>query len=93
MHEPISGIPAAELSHDYSNISKRFEEFFSSVADPVCLSRIRIRELSILSQKLFLSSQKYDLDCSSRIPDPGAKKDTGSRIRNTEFFYRAVLPA
>jgi hypothetical protein len=52
-------------------------------------SRIRIKEFEygILTQKLFLSSQKYDPGCSSRIrilifsiPDPGVKKapDPGS---------------
>jgi hypothetical protein len=55
--------------------------------------------LSILTQKLFLSSRKYDPGCSSRIrilifypsriPDPGVKKarDPGSwiQIRNTAF--------
>jgi hypothetical protein len=52
------------------------------------------------NQKWFLSSRKYDPDCSSRIPDPDAdflpipdpgskgQKGTGSRIRirNTAFF-------
>jgi hypothetical protein len=90
-----------------------------SVADPGCLSRIRIfsipnpnfsipdlnffhpgsasasKNLSILTQKWFLSSQKYDPCCSSRIripdpdpdylpiTDPGVKKapDPRSRIR------------
>ncbi len=79
-----------------------------SVADPECLSRIRIFPSRIpdphqrvwvfwvfWSKKLSLSSQKYDLGCSSRIrtpvilpiPDPGGKKGTGSRIRirNTDF--------
>jgi len=57
--------------------------------------------LSILTPKKqknwFLSSKKYDLGCSSRIPDPDAdflplsdpgsrgQKDTRSRIRNTEI--------
>ncbi len=57
-----------------------------SVADPGCLSRIRTvsipdpgsasKNLSILTskkpKKWFLSSGKYDLGCSSRIPDPDA---------------------
>ncbi len=52
-----------------------------SVADPGCLSRIRIKD-----PKLFLCSRKYDPGCLSQIlifyphPDPGAKKapDLGS---------------
>jgi hypothetical protein len=54
-----------------------------SVADPGCLSRIRLfsipdpgsssKNLSILTPKKakiwFLSSKKYDPGCSSRIPD------------------------
>jgi hypothetical protein len=90
---------------------------FMSVADPVCLSRSRIRifsrpdpgsaskRLSILTQKLFLSSRKYDPGCSSRIripgtdfflpiPDPGSRgqKCTWSRIRirNTDFYPRLL---
>ncbi len=55
------------------------------------------KNLSILTQKLFLSSRKYNRGCSSRIrilfflpiPDPGVTKapDSGSRIRirNTGF--------
>jgi len=36
-------------------------------------SRIRIKNLSILTpKKWFLSSRKYDQGCSSRIPDPDA---------------------
>ncbi len=58
-------------------------------------SRIRIKDLIILSQKWFLSTQKYIPGFSSRIrilifypsrmPDPGVKKapDPESRIRNT----------
>jgi hypothetical protein len=65
-------------------------EFFS-IPD----SRSASKNLSILTQKLFLSPRKYDPGCSSRIlvlfflpiPDPGVKKapDPGSRIwiRNT----------
>ncbi len=58
-----------------------------SVADPGCLSRIRLfpiqnpgseffhpgsasKNLSILTQKWFLSSRKYNPGCSSRIPYP-----------------------
>jgi hypothetical protein len=55
------------------------------------------KNLSILTQKVFLSSRKYDPGFSSRIPDldflpiphPGSRgqKGTGSRIRirNTEW--------
>jgi hypothetical protein len=99
----------------------------SSVADPRCLSRIRIfsipdpgsrvkkipdpdplqRVLSILTQKLFLSSRKYryDLGCSSRIripdpdleflpvPDPGVKKapNPRCRIRNTARKAQKII--
>jgi hypothetical protein len=67
-----------------------------SIPDPGSASK----NLSILSpKKWFLSSRKYDLGCSSRIPDPDAdflpipdpgsrgQKGTGSRIRirNTGF--------
>jgi hypothetical protein len=50
-----------------------------------------------IDKNWFLSSKKYDLGCSSRIPDPDAdflplsdpgsrgQKDTRSRIRNTEI--------
>jgi hypothetical protein len=85
-----------------------------SVADPGCLSRIRlfsipdpgselspsrilIKEFKYFNtqkskKKWFLSSKKYDLGCSSRIPDPDAdflpSRIQGSkrypiRIRNT----------
>jgi hypothetical protein len=53
-----------------------------SVADPGCLSRIpdpnclhpgsASKNLSILTQKWFLSSRKYDPGCSFRIPDQDA---------------------
>jgi hypothetical protein len=61
----------------------------SSVADPGCLSRIRlfpsrilINEFKYYPKKWFLSSRKYDPGCSSwipdadflPIPDPGVKK-------------------
>jgi hypothetical protein len=61
----------------------------SSVADPGCVSRIRLfsiqdpncfrpgyasKNLSTLPKKWFLSSRKYDPGCSSRISDPGVKK-------------------
>jgi hypothetical protein len=80
-------------------------DFFPSrIPDPNCLhpgSRILIKEFKYFnpkkSKKWFLSSKKYDLGCSSRIPDPdadflpsripdpGIKKapNPGSRIRNT----------
>jgi hypothetical protein len=68
------------------------------IPDPNCLhpgSRIRLKEFKYFNpkktKKWFLSSRKYDLGCSSRIqmltfypsriPDPGVKKGTGSRIR------------
>jgi hypothetical protein len=55
----------------------------TSVADPRCLSRIRLfsipdpgsesKNLSILTpKKWFLSSRKYYRCCSSRIPNPDA---------------------
>jgi hypothetical protein len=70
-------------------------DFFPSrIPDPICShprSRIRIKEFKYFNpKKWFLSSRKYDLDCSSRIriltfylsqiPDPGVKKapDPGS---------------
>jgi hypothetical protein len=34
------------------------------------LSRIRIKQFKNVTQKLFLSSGKYDPGCSPRIPDP-----------------------
>jgi hypothetical protein len=38
-------------------------------------SRIRIKEFKYCNtKKWFLSSRKYDPDCSSWIPDPGVKK-------------------
>jgi hypothetical protein len=84
----------------------------NSVADPGFLSRIRIfpisdpgfesENLSILTQKLFLSSRKYDLGCSSRIlifypsriPDPGVKKTpdpgSGSATLILNCFFRSA---
>jgi hypothetical protein len=70
----------------------------SIFADPGCLSWIRIFSCRILDprsrvKKMFLSSRKNDLGCSSRIriffpsricdPDPGfrGQKRTGSRIQ------------
>jgi hypothetical protein len=56
-------------------------DFFPSrIPDPNCLhlgSRILIKEFNYLltpkkAKKWFLSSKKYDLGCSSRIPDPDA---------------------
>jgi hypothetical protein len=49
-----------------------------SIPDPKCLhprSRILIKEFKYFNppkkaKKWFLSSKKYDLGCSSRIPDP-----------------------
>jgi hypothetical protein len=71
-----------------------------SIRDPILFhpgSRIRIKNLSILTQKNFLSSRKYDPGYSSRvriliflpIPDNGSRgqKGTGSRIRNTGSIY------
>jgi hypothetical protein len=66
--------------------------------------RIRIKEFKYL-KKLFLSSRKYYLKCSSRIrilifypsliPDPGfmGQKGTGSqiRIRNTISAFRPQI--
>jgi hypothetical protein len=50
-----------------------------SIPDPSCLhpgSRILIKEFKYFNpkkpKKWFLSSKKYDLGCSSRIPDPDA---------------------
>ncbi len=68
---------------------------FFSVADPGCLSRIRLFPSRIRTKKWFLSSRKYDPGFSSRIrmltfypsriSDPGVKKapDPGSA---TLFF-------
>jgi hypothetical protein len=79
--------------------------FPSRIPDPNCLhpgSRILIKEFKYSNpNKLFLSSKKYVLGCSFRIPDsdadflpiqdPGSRgqKDTRSRIqiRNTGFFH------
>ncbi len=59
------------------------------------------KNLGILTPKIkvFLSSRKYDPDCSSRIriliflplPAPGGQKGTGSRIRNTGILYVLYL--
>jgi hypothetical protein len=73
-----------------------------SIPDPgseLSPSRIRIKEFKYFNpqknKKWFPSSRKYDMGCSSRIPDPDAdfltipdpgswgQKGTGSRIRNT----------
>jgi hypothetical protein len=63
--------------------------------------QIRIKEFQyFLPKQLFISSQKYDPGCSSRIriPDPdldftpildpgsSSQKGTGSRIRNTSLY-------
>jgi len=72
------------------NTSYRIRLF--SIPDPNCLHPgSASKNLSILTpKKWFLSSRKYDPGCSSRIrmltfypsriPDPGVKKGTGSRI-------------
>ncbi len=96
----------------YSKITSVFFLQETSVVDPGCLSRIRIfsipnpgsasKILSIVPQKLFLSSRKYDPDCSSRILNfthPGSRdqKGTGSRIQirntveNLTWLPRGVL--
>jgi hypothetical protein len=58
-------------------------------------SESALKNLSILTQKLFLGSRKYDTGCSSHpdpdfltIPDPGSRgqKGTGSRIKNRNTF-------
>jgi hypothetical protein len=56
-------------------------------------SRIRIKELKYFNPQKCLSSRKYNPGCAFRIPDPdpdflpipdpGVKKGTGYRIRNT----------
>jgi hypothetical protein len=45
------------------------------------------RNLSIFKPKTVSTTRKNKLGCSSRIPDPGSKgkKNTGSRIRNTNY--------
>jgi hypothetical protein len=78
--------PVKALSHEITIAYKRkfswpYPEF--SVADPGCLSRIRLFSIPdpgselFLSRipdfnpkKLFLSFMKHDPGCSSRIPDP-----------------------
>jgi hypothetical protein len=81
-----------------------------SIPDPNCLhpgTRILINEIKYFNpnktKKLFLSSKKYDLGCSSRIsdpdadflpiPDPGSRGQKGirSRIRNTAWRVRLSL--
>ncbi len=69
------------------------------ISDPGFASK----KLSILTQKLFLSSRKYDLGYSSRIrilifltnPDPGSRVQKGTgcriRIRNTGETYLVDL--
>jgi hypothetical protein len=71
-------------------------------------SRIRYTEIKkkkdFLTKKLFLSPQKYDPRCSSRIPepdfysilDPRVKKSLGDpgsliHISNTAFTYKIAL--
>jgi hypothetical protein len=86
-------------------------DFFPSrIPDPNCShpgSQIRIKEFKYFNpKKWFISYRKYDLGCSSRIPDPdpdflpipdpGVKKGqkgTGSRIRirNTERTFYCFL--
>jgi|LakMenEpi03Aug12_release.lakeMendotaPanAssembly.Ray.scaffolds.fasta_scaffold1121098_1 hypothetical protein len=64
--------------------------------------RIRIKNLSILTKKLFLSVGKYDLGCSSRIrmeldldflPIPRIKKasDPGSGSATLIFGYYSIF--
>jgi hypothetical protein len=59
------------------------------------------KNLSILTKKWFLSSRKYDPDCSSRIPDPGSRgkkaPDPGSgsttlinQIKRGFKFYKVL---
>jgi hypothetical protein len=57
------------------------------------------KNLSILTEKLFLSSRKYDPGCSSQIPDPGSGSgfffsilDTGSRIQGSKRHKKAPDP-
>jgi hypothetical protein len=95
----LSRIPDPTFFHPGSRI-RTF-----SIPDPGSSSK----NLSILTpkkpKKLFLSSKKYDLGCSSRIPDPDADflpiPDPGSRgqkgtrsrirIRNTAWRVRLSL--
>jgi hypothetical protein len=76
--------PGSEFYHPGSSAEK--------ILDPG--SGSSSKSLNIFNpKKLFLSSRKNDLGCSSRIrifspyririPSPGVKKITGSRIRNT----------
>jgi hypothetical protein len=60
-------------------------------------SRIRSKEFKCFTQKLFLSSRKYDLGCSSqirilifypsRIPDPCVKK-AHWKLHKTHFYTK-----
>ena len=82
-----------------------FTDFFPSRIRTVCIPDpgSASKNLSILTQKWFLSSRKYDLGCSSRItdpdadflpiPDPGVKKapDPGSGSA-TLLFYNWYCP-
>ncbi len=57
----------------------------SRIPDPVSASK----NLSILTpKKLFLSSKKYDLGCSSRIPDMDPQHWKGPVSRDFLFFMR-----
>jgi hypothetical protein len=59
------------------------------------------KNLSILTQKLFLSSRKYDSGCSSRIripdleflpnPDPGVKKEPDPGSGTLKILRRCFL--
>ncbi len=91
INERINETPDDKLSSICEEVRERFC-FKSSVADPGCLSQIRIFSIpaphqSILTKKLFPSSRNMtglfipDPDFyPSRIPDPGVKMapDPGS---------------
>jgi hypothetical protein len=92
----IPHLSSSLVSHQCCGSGKFIPDPFFSIPDPG-LKRSRIR-ICVKEVKSFLSSQKYDPGCLSRIPDldffshPGSlgQKSTGSwiRIRNTERSQR-----
>jgi hypothetical protein len=73
----------------------RIQDVFSQIPDPNFFHPgSASKNLSILTQMVFLSSRKYDPCCSSWIPDPWVKKALDSRsgpatLHNKCFF---ILP-
>jgi hypothetical protein len=89
---PGSRNPVPTFFQPVSRIPNPGSEFFHPG------SRIRIKEYKYFNPKVrFLSSRKYDPDCSSRIrvPDPDPDflpiQDLESRIRIRNTDYKIVI--